>query len=172
MKAEIILVDKKDRKIGKMEKLETHKRGVLHRAFSIFIFNSKGESLCQKRAESKYHSGGLWSNACCSHPRPGEPLAQAARRRLKDEMGIGCEIKEVFNFIYKAKTGGLVEHEFLHVFFGKFDGDPKPDKNEVADWKWLDKEELEKDLKKNPQKYTPWFRIILRKSISKILFWE
>ncbi len=161
---EIVLVDKKDREIGSFGKLRTHKEGKLHRAFSIFIFNSKGEMLLQKRAKSKYHSSGLWTNSCCSHPQPGESTAQAARRRLKEEMGIECDLKEVSSFVYKAKVGDLIEHEFLHVFLGKFDGCPNPNKKEVADWRWQNKKELKKDIKENPDKYTVWFRIILNKT--------
>lgn len=172
METEIILVDKKDQELGRMGKIEAHEKGRLHRAFSIFIFNPKGQLLVQKRAEKKYHSGGLWSNTCCSHPRADEATDGAARRRLKEEMGIEADLKEIFSFVYKAKVGGLLEHEFLHVFFGKFDGDPAPNKNEAADWKWLAKRELIKDVKENPEKYTAWFRIILDKSADKIPFWK
>lgn len=159
---EVILVNKKDEVVGKEEKMRTHLEGKLHRAFSILLFNKKGEILIQKRAKSKYHSGGLWSNTCCSHPRPNEELMKAAKRRLKEEMGISCNLKKIFNFIYKVKLGDLTEYEFDHVFFGEFNGKPKPSKKEVADWKWIKLSDLEVDLKKNPQKYTPWFKIILK----------
>ena len=161
----VILVDKKDREIGKEEKIKAHKEGKLHRAFSVFIFNKKGELLLQQRQITKYHCPGLWSNTCCSHPRPGKDIKKEAERRLKEEMGIRADLKEVFSFIYKAKVGDLIEYEFDHVFFGKFDGKPKPNKKEVKEWKWQDLKEVRKDIKKNPQKYTPWFRIILRKYI-------
>lgn len=157
----VITVNKKDKEIGKEEKIKAHQEGKLHRAFSIFIFNEKGELLLQKRAESKYHSGGLWSNACCSHPRPGFDLKKEAKKRLKEEVGIKTTLKEVFSFIYKAKVGDLIEHEFDHVFVGKFNGDPKPNGKEVEEWRWINKRELKKDLKENPEKYTPWLKIIL-----------
>jgi len=159
----IVLVNKKNETIGTEEKMEAHLAGKLHRAFSILLFNKKGETLIQRRAKSKYHSPGLWTNTCCSHPRPKEEAKLAAERRLKEEMGINCKLKEAFNFIYKAKLGGLIEHEFDHVFLGKFDGKPRPDKKEVADWRWVKLKELKTDIKKNPKKYTPWFRIIIKK---------
>ncbi len=166
----VALVDKKDREIGKEEKIKAHKEGKLHRAFSIFIFNKKGELLLQKRQNGKYHSPGLWSNTCCSHPRPGKDIKEEAERRLKEEMGIKANLKEVFSFIYKAKVGDLIEYEFDHVFFGKFDGKPKPNKKEVKDWKWQNLKDLKEDIKKNPQKYTPWLRIILTKYENKGFF--
>ncbi|MBU4298760.1 isopentenyl-diphosphate Delta-isomerase [Patescibacteria group bacterium] len=159
----VILVDKKDKEIGREEKLKAHQEGKLHRAFSVFIFNKKGELLLQKRAESKYHSGGLWSNACCSHPRPGFGIKEEAKKRLKEEMGIKVDLKETFSFIYKAKVGDLIEHEFDYVFVGKFDGEPKPNKSEVEDWKWLNEKDLRKDIKENPERYTLWLKIILNK---------
>ncbi len=159
----VVLVDKKDRAIGTEEKIEAHRKGKLHRAFSVILFNKEKETLIQKRAESKYHSGGLWANTCCSHPGPKEEIARAAKRRLKEEMGISCDLKKVFSFIYKAKLGNLTEYEFDHVFLGRFDGEPKPDKKEVAAWKWINLRDLEADIKKNPQKYTSWFKIIFEK---------
>ncbi len=159
----VILVNKKNEAIGTEEKTKAHLIGKLHRAFSVLLFNKKGETLIQKRAKSKYHSPGLWTNTCCSHPRPKEDVALAAKRRLKEEMGISCELKEAFSFIYKAKLGGLVEHEFDHVFLSRFDGKPKPDKKEVADWKWIKQADLKADIKKSPKKYTPWFKIIINK---------
>lgn len=164
---QVILVNKKDEPIGVEEKIKAHRQGKLHRAFSILLFNKKGETLIQKRAKSKYHSGGLWANTCCSHPRPKERIIQAAKRRLKEEMGISCNLKKVFSFIYKTKLGNLTEYEFDHVLFGKFDGKPKPDKKEVADWKWIKLADLKADIKKNPQKYTPWFKIIVLNWIDK-----
>ena len=160
----IILVDKKDNQIGVEEKIKAHLEGKLHRAFSIFLFNAKGEMLIQKRAKGKYHSGGLWSNACCSHPRANQDIKEEAKTRLKEEMGIDYDakdLKEIFSFIYKAKLRDLIEHEFDHVFIGKFEGNAKPNKEEAEDWKWINSEELKKDVKENPEKYTEWFRIIL-----------
>ena len=165
MKEEIILVDKNDREIGKGEKLKVHQEGKLHRAFSIFIFNSKGDLLIQKRADTKYHSPGLWTNTCCSHPRVGEPLDKATKRRLKEEMGIEAELKEIFSFLNKVRLDDLVENEFDHVFIGEFEGEPKINKEEASQWKWINPEELKKDIKKNPEKYTYWFRKALNKVI-------
>ncbi len=159
-KIEVILVNRKDKEIGREEKIKAHKEGKLHRAISVFIFNRRGETLLQQRAKAKYHSGGLWANACCSHPLPNEDLREAAKRRLKEEMGINCGLKEIFCLIYKAKVGGLIEHEFDHIFIGKFEGKPKPDKKEVGDWRWLSKEELKKDLKERSENYAPWFKIL------------
>lgn len=161
--SDVILVNKKGEEIGKEEKLKVHREGKLHRAFSIFIFNKKGELLLQKRAKSKYHSSGLWSNTCCSHPRPEFPLQEEARRRLKEEMGIETDLKEIFSFIYKAKVGELIEHEFDYVFIGNFDGEPKPNKNEVEDWKWISQKELEKEIKENPNQFTPWLKKIYKR---------
>jgi len=157
----VILVNKKDKEIGIEEKMKAHKEGKLHRSFSIFIFNSKGELLIQQRAKSKYHSPLLWSNTCCSHPRPNEKLIQAAKRRLKEEMGIECDLKEIFSFIYRAKSGKWIEHEFDHVFLGKFDGNPKPNKKEVEGFKWINLQALKREMKKHPRKYTFWFKHIL-----------
>ena len=164
----VILVDKKDKEIGREEKIKAHREGKLHRSFSIFLFNKKGELLIQKRAKSKYHSPGLWSNACCSHPRPDRNLEDEAKRRLKEEMGIvKCNLKEVFNFIYNQKVGDLTEHEFDHVFFGTFGGNPKPNPDEAESWKWVNPIELKKDIKENPGKYTAWFKLILDRVIRK-----
>jgi len=135
----------------------------LHRSFSIFIFNSKGELLIQQRAKSKYHSPLLWSNTCCSHPRPKEKLIEAAKRRLKEEMGIkASHLKELSTFTYKAKSGNFIEHEFDHVFVGKFDGNPKPNKKEVEGFKWINLQELKRDMKKYPRKYTFWFKRMMK----------
>ncbi|MBZ9572325.1 isopentenyl-diphosphate Delta-isomerase [Patescibacteria group bacterium] len=161
----VILVDEKDREIGFEEKLKAHQKGgKLHRCVSIFIFNSKGELLIQKRAEKKYHSGDLWTNTCCGHPKPGEILKEAAQRRLKEEMGLDSNLKEKFSFIYKAEfENGLCEWEFDHIFFGKSDQKPKPAEEEVSEWKWIDIEKLKKDIKENPKKYTFWFKIALKR---------
>jgi len=158
----VILVDENDNEIGIEEKIKAHREGKLHRCFSIFLFNKKGELLLQKRAKSKYHSPGLWSNTCCSHPRPGRDLKDEAKRRLKEEMGIvECDLKEVFSFTYNLKVGDLIEHEFDHVFLGTFEGNPKPNPEEAESWKWVNLIELKKDIKENPGKYTAWFKIIL-----------
>jgi len=158
----VVLVDENDKEIGVEEKIKAHREGRLHRAFSIFIFNSKGEMLLQQRARHKYHCGGLWTNACCSHPRPGESLNDAVHRRLKEEMGFDCELKEIFSFIYYVEfDNGLKEHEFDHVFIGLFDGEVKPNPDEVQDFKWVKIEELVKDIASNPDKYTYWFKLAL-----------
>lgn len=160
-KGEIILVDEKDNEVGTGEKIEVLRDGKLHRAFSIFIFNSEGEILLQKRAKTKYHSAGLWSNSCCSHPRPNQNLKEEARKRLREEMGIDCDLKEIFSFIYRVNLENLIEHEFDHVFIGRFDGRPEPNEREAEDWKWINPKELTKDVKENPEKYTRWFKIAL-----------
>ena len=143
----VILVDKNDNQVGLMPKLEAHEKGVLHRAFSIFIFNSKYELLLQKRSSSKYHSGGLWTNTCCSHPREGEDILDAANRRLDEEMGIKTSLRKVYDFIYKAELDNqLTEHEFDHVFYGVCDNDPILNKDEAEDFKWVDMEKLNNDI--------------------------
>jgi isopentenyl-diphosphate delta-isomerase len=170
MPEKLILVDKDDNGIGTGEKMEVHKQGKLHRAFSILIFNSKGQMLIQKRAEAKYHCGGLWTNACCSHPLVGESTEKAAHRRLKEEMGFDCKLKEVTSFTYKAEFDNwLIENEFDHVFVGFYDGPVKPNKAEADEFKFVDTDELKKDMKKQPKKYTPWFRIIMEKNIDFVL---
>jgi len=156
---EIILVDEKDNPIGSGEKLTVHQGGRLHRAFSIFIANSKGDWLLQKRSRKKYHSGGLWTNACCSHPQKGESLDKAVHRRLKEEMGFDCRLKEVFSFVYKAKLdNGLIEHEYDHVFIGRFNGQPVPDPDEAEGWRWIAPEKIRKEIKKSPENYSYWFK--------------
>jgi len=156
----VVLVDEKDTQIGIMEKMAAHIVPRLHRAFSIFIFNSKGELLLQQRALTKYHSPGLWTNTCCSHPRNGETLAQATARRLKEEMGLTCDMHEVFTFIYKAPVGlGLIEHEFDHVWFGQCDATPTIDTDEVASFKYMNLDDIATDMKDHPEQYTEWFKI-------------
>lgn len=164
MKEKVILVDKDDNEIGVEDKMEAHKNGgKLHRAFSIFVLNSKGEVMIQKRAESKYHSPGLWANACCSHPRVGESLEIAAHRRLKEEMGFDCKLKEFFTLTYKLKLdNNLWEWEFDHIFIGRFDGNPDPNPEEVAEWKWVDLNKLKEDVSNNSDKHASWFKIILK----------
>jgi isopentenyl-diphosphate delta-isomerase len=158
----VILVDENDKEIGTEEKIKTHKEAKLHRAFSIFIFNSKGEMLLQKRAKSKYHSGGLWSNACCSHPRPGEDIEQAAHRRLMEEMGFDCDLQKSFDFVYKANLDhNLTEYEFDHVFIGKYDGKIKLNPEEAEDFKWISIDALKEKVEKHPEKYTVWFKCAL-----------
>jgi len=165
----ILTVDENDNVIGKEEKIKTHREGKLHRAFSIFVFNSKGELLLQKRAKSKYHSEGLWSNTCCSHQRDEEILEKAIHRRLKEEMGFDCDLKEIFSFIYKVKfDNGLFENEFDHVFIGNSDGKPVPNSKEVDDWKWISLEKLKKDIQKNPDNYTYWLKASIDKVISNL----
>lgn len=159
----VILVDEQDNAVGTMEKMEAHEKGLLHRAFSIFIFNSKGEMLIHQRAIEKYHSGGLWTNACCSHPRKGETTEEAAHRRLVEEMGFDCDLFEQFQFIYQASLDhGLIEHELDHVLFGTFNGYPKPNPDEVMAWKYVTMADLQEDIQLNPDKYTVWFKIALQ----------
>jgi isopentenyl-diphosphate Delta-isomerase len=161
---EVILVDEKDAPCGTMEKMEAHRKGVLHRAFSVFIFNSKGEMLLQQRAFSKYHSGGLFSNACCSHPRPGEDTLDAAHRRLKEEMGIETELHYKTSFVYRATfENGLTEHEYDPVYTGVCDDEPAINPFEVASYKWLDADELKKEIGLHPERFSYWFRMAIEK---------
>ena len=156
----VVLVDKSGNQIGLMPKLEAHQKGILHRAFSIFLFNSKNQILLQKRSLIKYHSAGLWTNTCCSHPRDGEDIIDAGKRRLYEEMGIKTELKKEFEFTYNAVLeNGLTEHEFDHVLIGNFNGTPILNKDEVEDWKWMSLEEIEKDINENKEDYTVWFVI-------------
>lgn len=157
---EVVLVDEMDRELGAMEKLEAHERGVLHRAFSVFIFNASGQMLLQQRALDKYHSAGLWTNACCSHPYPGEAVEVAALRRLQEEMGFTTKLQKVFAFVYKAEfDNGLTEHEFDHVFVGDFSGIINPDPKEVNEYCYLPIEEIESSLQNHPTRYTAWFHL-------------
>jgi isopentenyl-diphosphate delta-isomerase len=159
----VILVDQEDNAIGTMEKMEAHRKGRLHRAFSVLIFNSKREMLLQKRAAQKYHSGGLWTNACCSHPAAGEKMEDAARRRLQEEMGIDVQPEFSHKFIYKTELDqNLIEHEYDHVFIGTFDGDPDVNKNEVDDWKYVSVSWLKSDIQQHPEAYTYWFKLIVK----------
>lgn len=158
----VVLVDEIDREIGTKEKLAAHVAGDRHRAVSVFLLNDKGEMMLQQRALSKYHSGGLWTNTCCGHPRPGESPFEAANRRLFEEMGIRCNLKKKFDFTYKALLDkNLFEHEFDHVFAGEFNGSPQLNPMEAMNWKWIDLETLQKEIETNPEKYTIWFKIIL-----------
>lgn len=158
----VILVDEQDNEIGSMEKMEAHRKGILHRAFSVILLNSKGEILLQKRSASKYHSASLWSNTCCSHPRPGESISRAARRRLKEEMGIDATPEFVYSFIYNTNLeNGFIEHELDHVLLGSFDGVPRVNNHEVENWKFESIDWLKKDIISNPGHYTFWFKEIL-----------
>mgnify|MGYP003955709837 CR=1 FL=1 len=157
---EVILVNTNNEVQGYMEKMEAHKKGLLHRAFSIFIFNSKGEILLQQRAKHKYHSGELWTNTCCSHPRKNESFLEAANRRLNEEMGLFCQLDEVFSFIYKADLdNGLIEHEFDFVFFGKTNALPILNIDEAMDYKYIKPEQLLLDIQNNPESFTEWLKI-------------
>lgn len=160
----LILVDENDVPVGTIEKMEAHEKALLHRAFSVFIFNSKGEMLLQQRAINKYHSGGLWTNACCSHPYDKQDTLAAAEKRLQEEMGFSTSLKKAFEFVYKADfDNGLTEHEYDHVFIGQYDGEILPDKDEVEDFCFISMEELKTAMELHPQKYTAWFKIALPK---------
>jgi len=161
MEERVILVDAKNRKLGTMEKLQAHREGILHRAFSIFIFNKKGEMLVHKRAQGKYHCGGLWTNACCSHPRPDETMEEGLSRKLKQEMGFDTELAKAFDFTYRAELeNGLIEYEFDEVFIGHYDATIQPNPQEVEEWKYADMDILRKEIRKNPELFTPWFRML------------
>jgi isopentenyl-diphosphate delta-isomerase, type 1 len=165
---EVILVNEQDEPTGVMEKMEAHRKAVLHRAFSVFIFNSKGEMLLQQRAMGKYHSAGLWTNTCCSHPVPGEETIDAANRRLQEEMGFSTTLIKIFDFVYKHEfEHGLTEYEFDHVFVGVYDGSIAPDKTEVLDYCFKSLDEIEATLLSHPQKYTAWFGI----AFPRVLLW-
>lgn len=158
----VILVDEHDKAVGTMEKLEAHRKGVLHRAFSVILFNDEGKLLLQKRSKNKYHSSGLWTNTCCSHPLPGETMDAATRRRLKQEMGIDLQPVFSHRFIYKAKLDhDLIEHELDHVYVGTYNGSPEINDKEVEDWKYVDFQWLKEDMQKNPSSYTAWFKLIV-----------
>lgn len=161
---QLILVNELDEMVGTMEKMEAHQKAMLHRAFSIFIFNSKGELLLQQRAEQKYHCGGLWTNTCCSHPRPEEETSAAALRRLQEEMGFTTSLKKVFDFVYKAPfSNGLTEYEFDHVFFGQYDGELQPNPREVAAVRYLKVDTIQSMMEEEPKLFTPWFHIAFPK---------
>lgn len=156
---EVILVDAEDRPVGAAPKLEVHRRGDLHRAFSILIHDGAGNLLLQKRHHRKYHSGGLWTNACCGHPRPGEEIEAAARRRLAEEMGIACELSPLGTLIYRAEVGsGLIEHELVHLFCGLYTGTVRPNPSEAEDHAWGPMHEIRREVAAAPQRFTVWFR--------------
>ncbi|MEO5787666.1 isopentenyl-diphosphate Delta-isomerase [Gelidibacter sp.] len=160
----VILVNEKDEQIGLMPKLEAHEKALLHRAFSVFIFNKKNELMLQQRAAHKYHSPLLWANTCCSHQREGESNIEAGKRRLQEEMGFVTELENTVSFIYKAPfDNGLTEHEFDHVMIGNYEGAPTINPDEVAAWKWMPLEDVKSDILERPEIYTEWFKIIFDK---------
>ena len=162
---QVVLVNTLDQAQGTMEKMAAHREGVLHRAFSVFILNSSGELLLQQRAHHKYHSGGLWTNTCCSHPREDELVIDAGIRRLKEEMGMYCQLAKGFDFIYRSEfSDGLIEHEFDHVLFGRSDLPPAPNPEEVADTKYVRFDSLRADMSAHPELYTTWFRICFERA--------
>ncbi len=165
----VVLVDENDNKVGLMPKMEAHEKALLHRAFSVFVFNKKGELMLQQRAAHKYHSPLLWTNTCCSHQRDGESNLEAGKRRLQEEMGFTTDLKEVFSFKYKAPfDNGLTEHEFDHVMIGYFDAVPNLNKDEAEAYKWMSLENVKKDIEQNPSIYTAWFKIIFQESYQKL----
>ena len=160
----VILVDQEDNKIGLMPKIEAHEKALLHRAFSVFVFNKHKELMLQQRALHKYHSPGLWTNTCCSHQRDGESNVEAGTRRLQEEMGFTVPLQETTSFIYKAPfDNGLTEHELDHILIGEYDGEPTINKQEVANWKWMALEDVKNDIQIHPEQYTAWFKIIFDK---------
>jgi isopentenyl-diphosphate delta-isomerase len=159
----VILVDKHDSELGIMEKMEAHRKGVLHRAFSVLVFNSKGELLIQKRAPAKYHSAGLWTNTCCSHPRAGERIEDAAQRRLREEMGLDLKPEKAYSFIYRTELdGGLIENELDHVLVATFDGKPVLNPEEAQDWKYISLPDLKARMRSHPEEFTYWFKLIVQ----------
>ena len=169
MEEQVILVNERDEPIGLMGKMEAHEKGLLHRAFSVFIFNSKQEVLLQQRASCKYHSPNLWTNTCCSHPRAGETNLQAGERRLQEEMGMQVPLEEVFSFIYKAPfDNGLTEHELDHILIGYYNNSPIINPDEVSSWRWESPKNIKADITKHPHQYTEWFKIIFDKFYNQI----
>jgi isopentenyl-diphosphate delta-isomerase len=165
----VVLVNERDEMIGVENKTRAHLLGALHRAFSVFILNADGQLLLQKRAQTKYHSKGLWSNTCCGHPRPGESIERASRRRLWEEMGFDSDLRKLFDFIYRADVdGGLIEYEYDHILLGRFDDTPEPDPNEIAEWKWADLRTLSADIEAHPESYTYWLRISFNRFLQAI----
>jgi isopentenyl-diphosphate delta-isomerase len=166
---QVILVDRDDVQVGTAEKLAAHEGGgALHRAFSVFVFDGAGRMLLQRRAPGKYHSAGLWTNACCGHPRPGEATAAGARRRLGEEMGFTCDLEPLFTFVYRAPVGGgLTEHEYDHVFAARHDADPHPDPAEVDAWRWIDPGDLRREVREHPEAFTYWFGEFYEQALEK-----
>jgi isopentenyl-diphosphate Delta-isomerase len=166
MEDTLIIVDEYDNEIGTGSKIDIHRKGILHRAFSIFVFNKKGQLLLQQRSSTKYHSGGLWTNTCCSHQRKGENLETSIHRRLIEEMGFDSELTEIFTFTYRANLDHrLIENEFDHVFVGEYEGKPIPNIAEVEGFKWINLTDLQIDIEKNPNNYTYWFKLVLSRVI-------
>lgn len=166
---QVILVDAFDTPTGTLGKMEAHLQGVLHRAFSVIVFDKYEHLILQQRSSEKYHSPGLWTNTCCSHPKPGEGIEAAAHRRLKEEMGFDAQLKKVFDFIYRHEfENGLVEHEYDHVFVGKFSGKVNPNPTEVSAWKAVSLDQLKRDVIENSEQYTVWFKIILENFLKKL----
>jgi isopentenyl-diphosphate delta-isomerase len=161
MNDHVVLVDERDRETGTAPKLDAHRSGALHRAFSVMVFDRHHRVLLQRRARDKYHSGGLWANTCCGHPRPGESVVEAARRRLMEEMGIGADLRPVGTFTYRARLGDLEEHEFDHVLVGRYDGDPRPDPAEVEAWRWVAPADAAAELAAFPERFAVWFGQVL-----------
>ncbi len=169
MEDHVILVNRDGDQVGTAGKMAAHRSGDLHRAVSVFLFDERGRVMLQKRAAGKYHSAGLWSNTCCSHPRPDEDVADAARRRLREEMGIDCELEEVFSFVYHAPLdNGLIEHEFDHVFFGSYQGSPELNPEEADDWAWMEMAALSADVRERPEVYSFWLAACLDHVISHV----
>lgn len=167
MQLDVILVDEADREIGTMEKIKAHQMGLLHRAFSIFLFDNQHRMLLQRRGLDKYHSGGLWSNACCSHPYPGESILEAAARRLREELGANCPVGELFSFIYKAEVeNNLVEYEYDHVLYGYYSGGIHINKFEVEEVKYIDCHTLTDWIRQKPYQFTPWFKLAVPKILN------
>lgn len=163
----VVLVDENDREIGVEGKLAAHRSGKLHRAISVFVFDRDNRLLLQQRASIKYHSGSLWSNTCCTHPRPAESNIDAASRRLREEMGVACELSQAFSFVYRAAfPNKLIEHEYDHVFFGRYDGAPVPDRNEADDWQWMSLPRLTADVRRNPALYSFWLTVALDRVVA------
>lgn len=162
---QVILVNERDEAIGQAEKLAVHRSGALHRAFSVFAFNGQDEMLIQRRADDKYHSAGLWSNTCCSHPRPGEATEAAAHRRLQEEMGFDCPLTQVFGLLYKVQLGDLYEHEYDHIFIGRYDGHPTPSPEEASAWRWVPVGALADEVDTAPEHFTYWFRLAFKPAV-------
>ncbi len=166
MEEQVVLVDASDNVTGVAGKMSAHRSGKLHRAVSVFVFDADNRLLLQQRASTKYHSGGLWSNTCCGHPRPEEDSISAASRRLREEMGVECELSKAFSFMYRATfMNRLIEHEYDHVFFGRYDGVPALNRNEADDWKWMEMTKLDADVKQNPDAYSFWLAACLDKVV-------
>ncbi|MBE8721138.1 isopentenyl-diphosphate Delta-isomerase [Sphingobacterium pedocola] len=163
----VVLVDREDAALGEMDKMEAHRLGVLHRAFSIFIFNGNGDMLIHQRAKGKYHGAGLWTNACCSHPQWDEDIAESAKERLVFEMGLSCSLEKAFSFIYNIPVeNNLIEHEYDHVFYGYTDVQPDPNPAEIQNYRWISLGQLEQEVDAQPQDFTYWFKMALKRIIA------